>query len=215
MYGDHWKRRSICWTWLARFSILGVIKQIKLYFAIVLSPRDGSCLQFVSETSKSILSSVDLKSALTTKKRPSISRINAHQIIWRHVGSLIHNVLMGWKWGKRHTLRIKLGLEFQSVKSLSLMLTLWEVSLVLDCICLTTTHPWGHISRPTQVDDSHNCFHSLNRLFKPDCIVQVRGQPVQELFNWGIVMSKTMTWYWPPCLNLDCDSYQATSHRHR
>ena len=32
----------------------------------------------------------------------------------------------------------------------------------LDWICLTTTCPSGHISRPTQVNVSQSCFHSLN-----------------------------------------------------
>ena len=42
---------------------------------------------------------------------------------------------------------------------------------VLDWICLTVTH----ISRPTWVDVSDSCFQSLNKLIKPDHIVQVRG----------------------------------------
>ena len=37
------------------------------------------------------------------------------------------------------------------------------------------TRPSGHISCPTQVDVSQSCFHSLNRLIKPDYIVQVWG----------------------------------------
>ena len=42
------------------------------------------------------------------------------------------------------------------------------------------THPSGHISRPTQVHVSQSHFHSLNRLIKPDYIVQF----------WGIVKLK-------------------------
>ena len=37
------------------------------------------------------------------------------------------------------------------------------------------THPLGHISRPTHVNVSQGCFHSLNKLLKPDYIVQVGG----------------------------------------
>ena len=32
----------------------------------------------------------------------------------------------------------------------------------LDWICLMTTRPSGHFSRPTQVNVSQSCFHSLN-----------------------------------------------------
>ena len=35
------------------------------------------------------------------------------------------------------------------------------------------TRPSGHISRPTQVNVAQSCFHSLNKLLKPDYIVQV------------------------------------------
>ena len=37
------------------------------------------------------------------------------------------------------------------------------------------TRPSGHISRPTQVNVSQKCLHSLNKLFKSDHIVQVSG----------------------------------------
>ena len=43
----------------------------------------------------------------------------------------------------------------------------------LDWNCLMTKRPSGHISRRTQVNESHSCFHSLNKLLKPDYIVQV------------------------------------------
>ena len=35
------------------------------------------------------------------------------------------------------------------------------------------TRPSGHISRPTQVNVSQSCFHSLNKLLKSDHIVQL------------------------------------------
>ena len=35
------------------------------------------------------------------------------------------------------------------------------------------TRPSGHINRPTQVNVSQSCFHSLNKLLKSDHIVQV------------------------------------------
>ena len=37
------------------------------------------------------------------------------------------------------------------------------------------TCPSGHISRSTHVNVPHSCFHSLNKLLKPDYIVQVWG----------------------------------------
>ena len=37
------------------------------------------------------------------------------------------------------------------------------------------TRPSGHRSRPREVDVSQSCVHSLNRLIKPDDIVQVLG----------------------------------------
>ena len=57
------------------------------------------------------------------------------------------------------------------------------------------TRPSGHISHPTQVDVFRCCFHSLNRLIKPDYIVQVWGlfevkiiASVGGWFKWGIVL---------------------------
>ena len=37
------------------------------------------------------------------------------------------------------------------------------------------TRPSGHISRPTQVNVSQSCFHSLNKLLNSNLIVQVSG----------------------------------------
>ena len=37
------------------------------------------------------------------------------------------------------------------------------------------TGPSGHISRPTPLNVSQSCFHSLNKLLKFDHIVQVSG----------------------------------------
>ena len=38
--------------------------------------------------------------------------------------------------------------------------------------CNDDTHPSGHINHPTHVNVSRSCFHSLNKLVKPDYIIE-------------------------------------------